>query len=149
MYLQSLNRSSTSNTSQRGEQVQTHIHKSVLGADSRAWAGQSCYSQGTGTRWWNTPWTCPKSPFATLSYQISIFIHANGAEENTNIKAKELNMKQGTFLLCSSFIPWELSHGNLMKSCFSTQALLWIKKPAVTASECYLGMELKSWQIAL
>lgn len=91
----------------------------------------------------------PQVTFCHTQRPISIFIHTNGAEENINVKAKELNVKQGTSLLCSSFIPWDLSHGKSMKSCFSTQALLWVKKSAVTASECYLGMELKSCQIAL
>lgn len=68
--------------------------KAELGVDIKAWAGQSCSSQGTGTQWWNMPWTCPKSPFATLSYQASLFIHANGAEGKINVKAKELNVKQ-------------------------------------------------------
>lgn len=66
--------------------------KAELGVDIKAWAGQSCSSQGTGTQWWNMPWTCPKSPFATLSYQASLLIH--GAEGKINVKAKELNMKQ-------------------------------------------------------
>lgn len=40
------------------------------------------------------PWTHPKSPFATLSYQISRFIHTNGAEGKISVKGKELNVKQ-------------------------------------------------------
>lgn len=39
------------------------------------------------------------SPFATLSFQFSIFIHAAGGQEN--VEGKELNGEQGTSLLCA------------------------------------------------
>lgn len=90
MHLQSLSSSSMRNTPQRGEQVQAHVHKPELRADTRAWAGQSCCSQGMGTQWGGRSLVCSKSPFATLIYQVSVFIHANGAERNTNVKAEEL-----------------------------------------------------------
>lgn len=82
---------------------------------------------------------------ATKSHYLSTLMEQK-RRATSNLKSLTLN---STSLSFSSSIPRDLSHGNLMESCFSTQALLWVKKPAVTASESYLGMELKSCQIAL
>lgn len=122
--------------------------KAELGVDIKAWAGQSCClkGQGLGGGICHGPALSHLSPHsATRPHYLSMLMEQKGRSTS---KQKSLTWNS-TSLLCSSSIPQDLSHGNLMKSCFSTQALLWVKKPAVTASESYLGMELKSCQIAL
>lgn len=100
-----------------------HMFQGRAGCRHQGLGRAELLSQGTGTRWWNMPRTCPESPFATLSYQASLFIHANGAEGKINVKAKELNMKQHIPLVLFLY-PTRPISCNLMKSCFSTQALL-------------------------
>lgn len=75
---------------------------------------------------------CSKSPFATLIYQISIFIHANGAEGNTNVKAKELTWN-GAHSSCA--LP--LSHETHL-------TIIWLK--AGFPPKLYFESRSQQWQ---
>lgn len=146
MDLQSQSRSSTRNTPWRGEQAQAHVPRQSWVSTSRLGQGRAAAlkGQGLGALKCHGPTPSHLLPHsATKSHHLSILMEQKGRSTSTQ---KSLTWNS-TSLSCSSSIPWDLSCGNLRKSCFSTQALLWVKKPAVTASESYLGMELKSCQI--
>lgn len=148
MHLQSQNRSSTRNTPWRGEQAQAHVPRQSWVSTSRPGQGRAAplKGQGLGGGICHGPAPSHLLPHsATRPHYLSMLMEQKGRSTS---KQKSLTWNS-TSLSCSSSIPRDPSHGNLMKSCFSTQALLWVKKPAVTASEGYLGMELKSCQIAL
>lgn len=148
MHLQSQNRSSTRNTPWRGEQAQAHVPRQNWVSTSRSGQGRAAALKGQGLSGVKCHGPAPSHllPHSATKYlDLSKLMEQKGWSMS---KQKSLTWNS-TSLSCSSSIPWDFSHGNSMKSCFSTQALLWVKKSAVTTSESYLGMELKSCQIAL